>query len=70
MDLAREALAISRAGLASRGARDAQGHDEGVYLDLLDERVAFGRTQADNWLGLYDGEWGGDLSRIYEAAAY
>ncbi len=52
-DLARQALAISRAGLAAR-ARSGDGMaDETVWLAPLEESVATGRTQADAILAAY-----------------
>lgn len=68
-DLAREVLAISRAGLAARG-HVADGQDETRFLDVLDESVATGRTPADELLAKYHGEWQGDLSRIYPEYRY
>lgn len=62
-DLARAAVALSQAGLAGR----ALGEER--YLAPLVETVETGRTQADRWLTLYRGAWGGDLSRIYQAAS-
>jgi glutamate--cysteine ligase len=61
-DVARDALAISRAGLKRRAQLDAQGRDEGLHLGILDERVARGRTAAQDLLDLYAGEWGGSLA--------
>ena len=63
-DLAREALAASRSGLKARGL------DEGGLLDVLDASVASGRVPADELLGRYEGDWGGTLAPIYDAAAY
>ncbi len=62
-DVARDALAISRDGLKARGL------GEEVYLDVLDEVVASGMTQADRWLARYNGAWAGDVSRILAEAA-
>lgn len=62
-DLARAAVALSQAGLAGRGLGEER------YLAPLVETVETGVTQADRWLSLYRGEWGGDLGRIYEAAS-
>ncbi|MES2713259.1 MAG: glutamate--cysteine ligase, partial [Pseudomonadota bacterium] len=62
-DVARDVLAISRDGLRARGL------GEEVYLDVLDEVVASGMTQADRWLARYNGEWAGDVSRIFAEAA-
>jgi glutamate--cysteine ligase len=65
-DLARQVVAISRAGLAARG-RIAGGADESRFLDVLDEDIASGQVQADRLLARYHGEWHGDLSHIYAA---
>jgi len=62
-DLARAAVALSQAGLAGRGLGEER------YLAPLVEAVETGMTQADRWLALYRGDWGGDLSRIYQAAS-
>ena len=64
LPLAREVLAISQAGLAARGFGEA------VHLDVLADEVARGRTQADELLALYHGDWGGDLSHVYAATSY
>lgn len=57
-DIARDALAIARAGLKRRARLDAHGRDEGRHLDILDERVARGRTAAQDLADLYRGAWG------------
>ncbi|QCO56348.1 glutamate--cysteine ligase [Pseudorhodobacter turbinis] len=61
-DLARAAVGLSHAGLAARG----QGEE--VFLAPLVESLKTGTTQADRYLALYNGEWGGDLTPIYTAA--
>jgi len=62
-DLAREAVGIAADGLRARGL------DEARLLAPLEEIVAGGPTQAQAWLALYHGAWGGDVTRIFEAAA-
>lgn len=62
MDLARAAVGLSHAGLAARG----QGEE--AHLAPLMGSLGSGQVQADRWLQLYHGDWGGDLSRIYAAA--
>ena len=64
LDLAREVVAISQAGLKARG----QGEE--VFLDVLAESAASGRVLADDLLARYAGEWQGDLSRIYGEMSY
>src|SRR5690606_19532750 len=63
MDLARAAVALSQAGLAARGFGEER------LLAPLMESLGSGRVQADRWLDLYRGEWGGKLAPIYEAAS-
>jgi glutamate--cysteine ligase len=65
--LARRMLEISLAGLKSRAAMDSAGATEEGFLQPLQELVDRGYTRADELLGLYRGEWKGDLSRLYEA---
>jgi glutamate--cysteine ligase len=55
-DVARDALALSRAGLSRRARRDDAG-DETRYLDPLDAIAASGRTQAHDLLERYRGPW-------------
>lgn len=69
-DIAREVLAISRAGLAARGRAGGKLTDETGYLDVLDASVADGRVVADKLLGQYQNDWQGDMSRIYSATRY
>ncbi|MFV0491735.1 MAG: glutamate--cysteine ligase [Pseudorhodobacter sp.] len=61
-DLAREALALAQGGLAARGM------GEEALLAPLQENMDRGQVQADRFLAAYKNDWGGDLSRIYQAA--
>ncbi len=65
-DLAREVLAIADAGLKARARLNAIGESEQGFLDPLREIVSSGKVPAERLLDKYHGEWGGDLSRIYE----
>ncbi|MGX9351726.1 glutamate--cysteine ligase [Shimia sp. W99] len=71
-DLAREVLAISEAGLKARARAGAGGlvPDETHFLNALKESVESGKVPADELLEHYEGDWGGDLSRIYDAYSY
>ena len=69
-DIAREALSISRHGLKARARHDGQGRDEGLYLALLDERVARGRVQAQDWLERYATSWNGSVDPLFSEAVY
>ena len=55
LPVARDVLAIARAGLERRGLRDARGRTEAVYLEPLDAIVGRGRTQAEDLLARYHG---------------
>ena len=69
-DLARIILDIAHAGLAARRRLGPAGDDETGYLEPLRAIVADGRTPAEVLLDRFNGEWGGDLSRIYDEMAY
>jgi glutamate--cysteine ligase len=69
-DVARDVLAISRAGLARRGRRDASGRDETIYLEPLERIVETGQTAAEDWLAGYAGPWRKTVEPIFEEAAY
>jgi glutamate--cysteine ligase len=59
-------LNIARAGLAARGRRNASSDNESIHLAPLEEIVATGKVPAQRLLDKYHGEWGGDMSRVYE----
>ena len=69
-EVARQALAISRHGLARRDRRDGAGQTEAVHLDLLDARVASGRVAAQDWLDRFHGTWGGKVDPAFSEAAF
>ncbi|OAN73230.1 glutamate--cysteine ligase [Rhodobacteraceae bacterium EhC02] len=71
-DLAREVLALSEAGLKARARAGAGGlvPDETHFLNALKESIETGKTPADELLEKYQGEWNGDLSRIYSDYSY
>jgi glutamate--cysteine ligase len=60
--VAQRVVDIAREGLKRRG------HGEESYLAPLDETLSLNKTPAERWLDKYHGEWGGDLSRIFDAA--
>jgi glutamate--cysteine ligase len=61
-DLAREIVDLSRAGLKRRGL------GEEAYLAPLDETLMLDKTPAERWLDKFHGEWGGDVTRIFDEA--
>ncbi|QNN68072.1 glutamate--cysteine ligase [Sphingomonas lutea] len=68
--LAGDVLKIAAAGLSRRGFLNAAGDNEGGFLDPLHDVVASDMTPADRLLAKYHGEWGGDVSRIYEEFSF
>ena len=71
-DIAREAVAISAAGLKARARPGAGGlvPDETHFLNALHESIESGKVPADELLDQYHGDWNGDLSRIYAEFSY
>ncbi len=65
-DLGREVLKIAHSGLKARARLNASGDNETGYLETLDEIVASGKVPAQRLLDAYNGEWNGDISRVYE----
>ena len=68
-DVAREALAISRAGLTARNKLDPQLRDETCYLDVLEERIESGRVAAEQLLAQFEGAWHGDITKVFRECA-
>ena len=68
-DLARDMVAIATEGLKVRAIRNAAGNDESVHLAPLHEIINGGPTQAEHWLARFNGEWRGDVTRIFAEAA-
>lgn len=71
-ELARETVAISKAGLAARARPGAGGMipDETHFLNALEEVVETGMSPSCELSSKYNGEWGGDLKRIYSEYSY
>jgi glutamate--cysteine ligase len=69
-DVARDALALARAGLRRRAMRDGAGGDESRYLDPLDAIAATGRTPAEELLDKYRGEWGGSVEPSFRESVF
>jgi glutamate--cysteine ligase len=68
-EIAREVVELSRAGLARRGRLDAQGRDETVFLDPVQEIAASGRTLAERLAVREQGAWGGEVAPVFTELA-
>ncbi|MDB5418324.1 MAG: glutamate-cysteine ligase [Phenylobacterium sp.] len=69
-DVAKDMLAIAREGLKRRNRLSGGLVNESGYLSELDEIAASGITPAERLLELYNGPWGGDAGKVFEAFAY
>jgi glutamate--cysteine ligase len=69
-DIAREALGLARQGLETRSLTGCKGRSEAQFLDVLDDIANAGRTQAEEFLDLYQGPWAGDASRVFRDFAF
>lgn len=68
-EIAREVVELSRAGLTRRGRLDAQGRDETVFLDPVQEIAASGRTLAERLAVREQGAWGGKVAPVFTELA-
>ncbi len=68
LDLARQALDLSRAGLKQRARHDHHSFDETRYLAPLETYVEEKRVSAQRWLDAYHNEWNERLEPIYAEA--
>ena len=66
LELAQRMLEIASHGLRARAMLDSSGSSEDGFLQPLTEIVQRGQTRAEELLALYQGEWGGDLSRLFK----
>jgi glutamate--cysteine ligase len=69
-DLAFEALKIAAHGLQRRARKNKNGADESIFLDPLIEIVDANQTPAERKLELFNGEWKGDIDRVFREFAY
>ena len=69
-DIARDALALARAGLARRARLKSAGRDEAIFLDPLDAIVELGRAPAQDWIDRFNGPWRGSVDPAFVEAAY
>ena len=69
-EVAKQAIAIARAGLVRRANKDGEGRDESRFLDVLAETAETGVTSAEHLLERYAHAWGGTIEPIYEECTY
>ncbi|MBM6578995.1 glutamate--cysteine ligase [Microvirga sp. BT689] len=69
-DIARDALALSRAGLQRRAYLDGAGQDETRHLAYAEEIVSSGRTPAERLLERYHGAWSGSVKPVFSECVF
>ncbi len=69
-DIAVDMVNIAKQGRKNRARFSGGMVDERGYITELEDIADSGVTSADRLLELYNGEWGGDISRVYRDCAY
>ena len=69
-EVVRDVVALARAGLRTRGVRNAKGADETVFIDILEERALSGKSLSDRLLQHYHGAWGERVTPLFEDYVY
>jgi len=67
LDMARDIVPMAQQGLQNRAYKDVHGDDETKFLAFLEAVVADGKSPAERLLALYENQWGGDISKAYDA---
>ncbi|QIL03131.1 glutamate--cysteine ligase [Sphingomonas sinipercae] len=70
LELARQVVAIASQGLNRRARVNSAGDNESGFLDPLHDIVATGQSPADRLLDRFNGEWQGDVRRIYQELSF
>ena len=69
-EVARELIALSRAGLQRQAVRNAAGQDETIYLEPLESIVERGTSPARDVIDQWNGPWRQAVSKLIEYAKY
>ncbi|HZT47276.1 MAG TPA: glutamate--cysteine ligase [Hyphomicrobiaceae bacterium] len=70
LEVARQVLAIARAGLSRRGFTNAKGEDEAIFLEPLEAILRDGLTPADEILFRYERDWGRRTAPLFTDYAF
>ncbi len=69
-ELARELLDIAEVGLERQRVLNAQGDDESLYLERLEDLVKRGTCPAEIVVQKWTGEWDRDVARLVAGSSY
>jgi glutamate--cysteine ligase len=70
LDVARDALALSSAGLEARDRKNSFGDDERIHLAPIMRIAEEGKSLAETLLEKFNGPWGGSVEPAFEELAY
>jgi len=70
LDITRQAVRISAAGLKNRHILNSKGHDETGFLDFVQDAAASAQTPADELISRYHNAWDGQIERMFEEYAF
>lgn len=69
-DVALRVVELAREGLTRRARSNERDVDESVFMETLDGIVRSGEEPASYLLRRFEGEWHGDVSRVFDEEAY
>ncbi len=69
-DVARQAVAIAKAGLKARDEASPLCGDESNFLEIVENIVESGITPAETLLTKYARDWQGDIDQVFRSEAY
>lgn len=69
-DLGKQVLDIAGRGLTARGQVNSMGDNESGFLNPLRQIVDSGMSPAHQLLEKFNGEWNGDLGRVYDELSF
>jgi glutamate--cysteine ligase len=67
-EIADDVLALACEGLERRARLNVTARDETRYLAPVERILSERKTQAERWLDRYNGEWAGDITKIFDEA--
>ena len=70
LEIAKELLKLSTAGLKNRNKLNEDSFDESQFLAPLEDIIGSGQSPADQLLLKYNGIWKGDISKVFDEYAF
>lgn len=70
LDIARELVKLSRAGLEKRQFLDGAGNDEGGYLQPLEDIIRENKLPSEKLLHFFYGKWNQKIKKVYSELSY